>query len=121
MRRPACPCMHTDAREATGNPPSAITSGTCERTNVTSKGTAHGGKSRKNVRFEPKPMIALKNLSYAPILHPTLAVKEEATDPPRWSAERRASPGAQTVKASLRGEAWAYVTGPRARFVARVS
>jgi hypothetical protein len=28
-----------------------------------------------------------------------------ANKPPRWSAERRASPGAQTVKASLRGDA----------------
>ena len=36
----------------------------------------------------------------------------EANKPPRWSAERRASPGAQTVKASLRGDARAYVTGP---------
>src|SRR5688572_19261938 len=35
-----------------------------------------------------------------------------ANKPPRWSAERRASPGAQTVKASLRGDARAYVTGP---------
>ena len=36
----------------------------------------------------------------------------EANKPPRWSAERRASPGAQTVKASLRGDARTYVTGP---------
>ena len=35
-----------------------------------------------------------------------------ANKPPRWSAERRASPGAQTVKASLRGDARTYVTGP---------
>jgi hypothetical protein len=35
-----------------------------------------------------------------------------ANKPPRWSAERRASPGAQTVKASLRGDARACVTGP---------
>jgi hypothetical protein len=35
--------------------------------------------------------------------------KEQAAGPPRWSAERRASPGAQTVKASLRGDA----RGPR--------
>ena len=35
-----------------------------------------------------------------------------AKKPPRWSAERRASPGAQTVKASLRGDARTYVTGP---------
>src|SRR5262245_13621511 len=35
-----------------------------------------------------------------------------ANKPPRGSAERRASPGAQTVKASLRGDARAYVTGP---------
>src|SRR5687768_9324214 len=34
-----------------------------------------------------------------------------ANKPPRWSAERRASPGAQTVKASLRGDARAYDTG----------
>jgi hypothetical protein len=36
----------------------------------------------------------------------------DANKPPRWSAERRASPGAQTVKASLRGDARTYVTGP---------
>jgi hypothetical protein len=35
-----------------------------------------------------------------------------ANKPPRWSAERRASPGAQTVKASLRGDARTYVIGP---------
>jgi hypothetical protein len=43
----------------------------------------------------------------------------DANKPPRWSAERRASPGAQTVKANLRGDARAsdlalraYDTGP---------
>ena len=35
-----------------------------------------------------------------------------ANKPPRWSAERRASPGAQTVKASLRGDARTGVIGP---------
>jgi hypothetical protein len=42
-----------------------------------------------------------------------------ANKPPRWSAERRASPGAQTVKANLRGDVRAsdlalraYDTGP---------
>jgi hypothetical protein len=88
MRRPASLCMHTVAREAIErHRPAATTSGTCERSNVTSKGTAHDGKRRKNVRFKPKPMIAFKNISYAPILHPTLAVKERS----RWPAavERR--------------------------------
>jgi hypothetical protein len=88
MRRPASPCMHTDAGRRPGS--TALPPLRAGRANapITSKGTAHAGKSRKNVRFEPKPMIAFKNISYAPILHPTPAVKEEAADPPRRSAER---------------------------------
>jgi hypothetical protein len=40
------------------------------------------GKNRKNVRFEPKLMIDLKNISYTTILHPAPPVKETS----RWPA-----------------------------------
>jgi hypothetical protein len=89
MRRPASLCMHTVAREAHGrHRPSAATGGSCERSNATSKGTAHGGKRRKNVRFEPKPMIAFKNISYTPILHLRRGERKRTS---RWPAavERR--------------------------------
>ena len=89
MRRPASLCMHTVAREAHGrHRPCAATGGSCERTSATSKGTAHGGKRRKNVRFEPKPMIAFKNISYTPILHLRRGERKRTS---RWPAavERR--------------------------------
>ena len=80
MRRPASLCMHTDAREATGNPPSAITSGREELA-----GPVIAERRQRREAFIPRG--------------------PDANKPPRWSAERRASPGAQTVKASLRGDA----------------
>ena len=45
---------------------------------------------------EHRPFAPLKGFAKA---------GSDANKPPRWSAERRASPGAQTVKASLRGDA----------------
>ena len=89
MRRPASLLMQTDAREAPGqHRPSAITSGSCECTRE-----AEDAPRQANVRRFRQ-------------------AGSEANKPPRWSAERRASPGAQTVKASLRGDARACVTGP---------
>jgi hypothetical protein len=83
MRRPASLFMQTDAREATGrHRPSATTSGTCERTNVRPKSTAPLCNAR---RSHQGGLGANKS--------------------PRWSAERRASPGCADGESLLRGDA----------------
>jgi hypothetical protein len=82
MRCPASLCMQTDAREATGqHRPSATTSGTCECTRATLKGTAHVQRPE------------------------TWPGGPGANKPPRWSAERRASPGCAEGESLLRGDA----------------
>jgi hypothetical protein len=90
MRRPASLVMQPVAREAPGqHRPSATTSGSCERTRRSHRTPPRQANVR---RLRPGGLGANK--------------------PPRWSAERRASPGAQTVKASLRGDARTRVMGP---------
>jgi hypothetical protein len=57
MRRPASWCMHINAREAPErHRPPATTSGTCERSNATSKGTAHVQRPEMRPRRAQAPI-----------------------------------------------------------------
>ena len=82
MRRPASLFMQTDAREAPGN---------------TALPPLRAGRANAPMRDRRAPLMC-----NVPRFRPGGL---GANKPPRWSAERRASPGARTAKAGLRGDA----------------